>query len=68
MLGIALIIILAEVSGSWLLDSGGKTGPQPTLVFADAGWDSIRLHNGIAATIIEKGVCLTDVLTGSSPV
>jgi len=42
---------------------------KPTLVFADAGWDSIRIHNQIAAVIIEKGYGYqTDVLTGSSPI
>lgn len=40
-----------------------------TLVFADAGWDSIRIHNAIAGFIIEKGYGYkTDVMTGSSPI
>ncbi len=40
-----------------------------TLVFADAGWDSIRIHNAIAAHIIENGYGYnTDVMTGSSPI
>ncbi len=26
-----------------------------TIVFADAGWDSIRFHNDVARFIIEKG-------------
>jgi glycine betaine/proline transport system substrate-binding protein len=71
MLGIALIIIFGGSLGGVMATGQreGKTGPQPTLVFADAGWDSIRLHNGIAATIIEKGYGYrTDVLTGSSPI
>ena len=39
------------------------------LVFADAGWDSIRVHNAIARYIIEKGYGYeTDEITGSSSI
>ena len=39
------------------------------LVFADAGWDSIRVHNSIARYIIEKGYGYdTDEITGSSSI
>ncbi|WP_243641284.1 glycine betaine ABC transporter substrate-binding protein [Xylanivirga thermophila] len=39
------------------------------LIFADAGWDSIKIHNAIAATIIENGYGYkTDIMTGSSPI
>lgn len=38
-----------------------------TIVFADAGWDSIRVHNSIAQTIIEEGFDYdTDVTSGST--
>lgn len=38
-------------------------------VFADAGWDSIRVHNAIARYIIEKGYGYeTDEITGSSSI
>lgn len=38
-----------------------------TIVFADAGWDSIRIHNHIAQTIIEEGFDYqTDVTIGST--
>lgn len=38
-----------------------------TIVFADAGWDSIQLHNHIARTIIEEGFDYdTDEITGST--
>lgn len=38
-----------------------------TIVFSDAGWDSIRIHNSIAQTIIEEGYGYnTDVTTGST--
>jgi glycine betaine/proline transport system substrate-binding protein len=55
-----------------------KEGDQPaaapeknkkTIVFADAGWDSIRFHNEVARLIIEKGYGYkTDVIPGSTPV
>lgn len=42
---------------------------KPKLLLADAGWDSIRIHNGIAAFIIENGYGYeTDFVTGSSPI
>src|SRR5699024_11570755 len=35
--------------------------------FADAGWDSIRVHNHIAQTIIEEGFGYdTEVIAGST--
>ncbi len=40
-----------------------------TLIFADAGWDSIRIHNAIARFIIEEGYGYkTDEMTGSSSI
>ncbi|NLL69678.1 MAG: ABC transporter substrate-binding protein [Epulopiscium sp.] len=40
-----------------------------TLILADAGWDSIRIHNAIAGYIIEHGYGYkTDTMTGSSPI
>lgn len=42
---------------------------KPTLIFADAGWDSIRFHNEIAGFIIEKGYGYkTDVTAASTPI
>lgn len=42
---------------------------KPELLLADTGWDSIRIHNGIAAFIIENGYGYeTDFVTGSSPI
>ncbi|HBK69515.1 MAG TPA: ABC transporter substrate-binding protein, partial [Firmicutes bacterium] len=65
-----LIILLANFAG--VVEANNKlveADQKPTLVFADAGWDSIRIHNQIAAVIIEKGYGYqTDVLTGSSPI
>lgn len=51
-------------SGNKNFQSGKK---EKTLIFADAGWDSIRFHNDAAAFIIEKGYGYkTDVLPGST--
>jgi glycine betaine/proline transport system substrate-binding protein len=45
-----------------------KKGKGNPIVFADAGWDSIRFHNSVARTIIEKGYGFkTDVTPGSTP-
>src|SRR5690625_1231338 len=42
-------------------------GDIETIVFADAEWDSIRVHNHIAQTIIEEGYGYdTDVTAGST--
>jgi glycine betaine/proline transport system substrate-binding protein len=38
-----------------------------TVIFADAGWDSNRLHNSIAQLVLEEGFGIdTDVMPGSS--
>lgn len=40
-----------------------------TIVFSDAGWDSIKIHNHIAARIIEEGYGYqTDIQSGSTSV
>lgn len=65
-------ILLSITAASALLLSacgGGSSasGEIETIVLADAGWDSIRVHNGIAATIIEEGYGInTDVTAGST--
>ncbi len=60
-LSAAILIVLSACSGS----SGD--GEIDTIVFADAGWDSIRVHNSIAQTIIEEGYDYkTDVTSGST--
>lgn len=45
----------------------GDSGNGETIIFADAGWDSMRLHNEIAGFIVEHGFGYkTDVLPGST--
>lgn len=44
-------------------------GEKPTIILSDAGWDSLRFHNDVAALIIENGYGYkTEVTTGSTPV
>lgn len=67
MLSLLIIVSILMVSGC----SGNKPAPapaKPTLVFADAGWDSIRFHNEVAMFIIEKAYGYkTDVIAGTTP-
>src|SRR5690625_3477840 len=58
----AILVVLSACSG------GSETEKEiDTIVFADAGWDSIRVHNSIAQTIIEEGYGYdTDVTAGST--
>lgn len=45
----------------------GADGEIETIVFADAGWDSIQVHNYIARTVVEEGFGYdTDETTGST--
>src|SRR5699024_1860828 len=58
----AILVVLSACSG------GSETEEEiDTIVFADAGWDSIRVDNSIAQTIIEEGYGYdTDVTVGST--
>ncbi|GGD16194.1 ABC transporter substrate-binding protein [Pontibacillus salipaludis] len=59
-----LLFVLAACSGS----TESESDSIETITFSDAGWDSQRVHNEIAGTIIENGFDYeTDVTTGSSP-
>src|SRR5690625_2694650 len=56
----SMLIILSACGDS---DDGGIE----TIVFADAGWDSIRVHNSIAQKIVEEGFGYdTEVQAGST--
>lgn len=51
----------------FLAACGSDDGELETIVFADAGWDSINVHNYIAQTIVEEGFGYdTDITTGST--
>ncbi len=61
-------VALAAMLGLAMVVGGCAQIDQDTLVFADAGWDSIRFHNDIAAFIIEHGYGYsTEVMAGSTP-
>jgi len=59
---VSLSIIMLAACG----DSDAE-GSIDEIIFADAGWDSIRVHNHVAQTIIEEGFGYdTDVTAGST--
>ena len=63
---LAIIVCLVVLFASC---SPKKDVSKNELVLADAGWDSIRVHNSIASFIIENGYGYkTDVITGSSSI
>ncbi|SKC46920.1 ABC transporter substrate-binding protein [Maledivibacter halophilus] len=44
-----------------------KNNKKDTIVFADAGWDSIRFHNSVAGIIVKEGLGYdTDVIPGTT--
>lgn len=59
-----VLLIFAMVSGCDDTEAADEK-----LVFADAGWESIKLHNHIAGIIIEEGMggYELDVMSGSTP-
>ncbi|GGJ71309.1 ABC transporter substrate-binding protein [Virgibacillus salexigens] len=62
----AAILIVLSACGSSDSGSASEQGID-TITFADAGWDSIKVHNSIAQTIIEEGYGYqTDVTSGST--
>ncbi len=65
LLSIMAILLLLPLS----LTGCAEGGKQP-LKFADAGWDSIQVHNAIAGFIVENGYGYppSEIIPGSSPV
>ena len=49
-LSVSLVVLLSACGGG-----GASKDSIEVINFADAGWDSIRVHNSIARTIIEEG-------------
>ncbi|WP_284139535.1 ABC transporter substrate-binding protein [Virgibacillus sp. LDC-1] len=65
-IGLLLLITLLTVLSACSSDSASD-GKIDKIVFADAGWDSIRVHNSIAQMIVEEGLGYkTDVTSGST--
>lgn len=68
LIAIALVFALV-ISVTGCSSDNGDNGEKPTLVLADAGWDSIQFHNGVAQLIIENGYGYkTDTMVGSTPI
>lgn len=62
LLSTAILVVLSACGGG-----SESSGEIDTIVFADAGWDSIRVHNSIAQKIIEEGYGYkTEVTPGST--
>ncbi|VEF48081.1 glycine betaine ABC transporter substrate-binding protein [Bacillus freudenreichii] len=62
----AALLFLTACGGGGSDETTSRKGSDK-IVFADAGWDSIRVHNAIAQTILEEGYGYkTDVTAGSS--
>ncbi|RPF50116.1 ABC transporter substrate-binding protein [Aquisalibacillus elongatus] len=60
-LSLSVLVFLAACSG-------GSDDSLEEIVLADAGWDSIKVHNSIMQNIMEYGYDYeTDVLSGSTP-
>ena len=63
------IFITVLVIAGLVLSFGISTMAQGTVVFGDAGWESIRFHSYVAGIIMEKGYGYTmDMVSGSTPV
>lgn len=65
-LAAAMLLLLAACGGSESNAAKSKKGTDK-IIFADAGWDSIRVHNEIAQKILEEGYGYkTDATAGST--
>lgn len=63
------ILLLITIILTTIVGCSKEAKTNRVISFADAGWDSIRFHNAVAATIIEElwGYSWTEI-TGSTPV
>ena len=69
LIGFLILILTVGLVGCGTTTAETSVKEKPTLVFADAGWDSIQFHNSAARFIIEKGYGYkTDVISGSTPI
>src|SRR5690625_4693067 len=66
-ISVLLLLTIVTACGSGNNAEEEEVEEIDTLVFADAGWDSIRFHNSVAQTIVENGYDYdTDVISGST--
>jgi len=67
--GFTIMLLIFTLIGCSQTTSPGETTDKPTLVLADAGWDSIQFHNAVVQHILEEGYGYkTDILNGSTPI
>lgn len=65
----ALILVVVLIIGSLAACSSNSSESAGHIVFADAGWDSIKLHNAVAGLIVEELYEYSwEEVPGSSPV
>ncbi|MFQ9522226.1 MAG: hypothetical protein ACLR2G_00390 [Phascolarctobacterium faecium] len=49
--------------------AGCGSNNEKTVVFSDAGWDSVKFHNAVAGLIAEKAYGLkVETMNGSTPI
>lgn len=67
--GVSLVATIALLSACGS-DSGNGDGDDISVItFADAGWESLRIHNAIAQFIVEEGYGYdTETTMGSTPI
>jgi len=62
-------IALIALALALMAPLGAAAEPKANIVFADVGWDSIRLHNAVAGTIAEAVFgCSWEEISGSTPI
>lgn len=68
-ISILILILTVGLVGCGATTKDETVNEKPTLIFADAGWDSIQFHNSVAQFIIEKGYDYkTEVMSASTPI
>lgn len=62
------VFVVVGLVGFAMVNSGCTPSQEDTLVFGDAGWDSMQFHNDVAAFIVEHGYGYqTEEMSGSTP-
>ncbi|WP_010531832.1 ABC transporter substrate-binding protein [Lentibacillus jeotgali] len=63
-----LVVLLSACSSSTgaTSENSGNQETKETIVFSDLGWNSIRFHNQVAATVLEEGYDYQTEVTTSS--
>ena len=70
-ISIMLVFLLLIITAGCAQQPGDTDAGQekPTLVLADAGWDSFEFHNEVVKLILENGYGYrTDIMSGSTPI